>query len=192
MYKKMRRTINILSLFFFIVIGAVSCHINDKHNFSFDEQNYQTIDTLVLPFQFQTSCESSLLFKRPSEQENQWFDIVYPTMRARIYCSYLPIHGNFRSLNEDILRFVYRHTVVATQIEKTPYSDLKNNVFGLLFEIDGPVASPLQFMVTDSTTHFFRGALYFDDRNADAVPTDSLAQIRADMEHLIKTLSWRK
>ena len=65
-------------------------------------------------------------------------------------------------------------------------------VEGIFFIIDGNVATPYQFFLTDSTRHFFRGALYYD-----ASPNqDSLAPVNAfilkDIHHLINTFSWKK
>jgi len=50
----------------------------------------------------------------------------------------------------------------------------------------------LQFVITDSTKHFIRGALYFDN-----VPNkDSIAPvadyIRQDMMQLIESFSWKQ
>jgi len=54
------------------------------------------------------------------------------------------------------------------------------------------VATPYQFFLTDSTHHFFRGALYYD-----ATPNqDSLAPVNAflleDIQHILNTFRWKK
>jgi len=64
------------------------------------------------------------------------------------------------------------------------------NVYGVLYDIKGDAASNIQFIATDSTNHYLRGALYFR-----AAPNeDSLAPLvkfaRKDIEHLIETLRW--
>jgi gliding motility-associated lipoprotein GldD len=58
--------------------------------------------------------------------------------------------------------------------------------------LKGNTASNLQFTLTDSTRHFLRGALYFDN-----VPNkDSIAPIanyiRADMVRLMESFEWKK
>jgi len=64
-------------------------------------------------------------------------------------------------------------------------------VYGIVYNVEGPAASPYQFFVTDSTHHFLRGALYF---NTQARP-DSLAPVaafmKADVNRLIETLKWK-
>ena len=69
----------------------------------------------------------------------------------------------------------------------------KNTGFIMLhFEVGGNAASALQFFATDSVHHFLRGALYFNvTPNADSLkPANQF--LRADVEHLIKTLKWTK
>jgi gliding motility-associated lipoprotein GldD len=52
-------------------------------------------------------------------------------------------------------------------------------------------ASPYQFYLTDSTTHWLRGSLYFD-----AIPNnDSLAPVidfvKTDIQHIFETMHWK-
>jgi gliding motility-associated lipoprotein GldD len=64
-------------------------------------------------------------------------------------------------------------------------------VTGIFFKVSGNAATARQFFVTDSTSHFLRGALYFDSTpNADSlgVVNDFL---EVDMKHLINTLRWK-
>ena len=84
------------------------------------------------------------------------------------------------------------HNKKATSIEDTPFRK-PNNVQGLIFEVEGPVASQVQFLLTDTSEqeHFLRCALYF---NTQARP-DSLAPIyeflRADVDRMIETFEWK-
>lgn len=63
-------------------------------------------------------------------------------------------------------------------------------MYGVVFNVEGPVASSYQFFVTDSTRNFLRGALYF---NTQARP-DSLAPVmefmRKDLDRMVETLKW--
>jgi gliding motility-associated lipoprotein GldD len=68
----------------------------------------------------------------------------------------------------------------------------RGNVSGVLYTVDGNVASKYQFAATDSIKNFLRGGLYFDvTPNADSLKpvTDFLEK---DMEHLLFTLRWKK
>ena len=115
-----------------------------------------------------------------------WMNIEYPSLKGCIYCSYMPIRNNFRTIAEDCRKFVYKHTVKAEAISERPYLNPDKKMYGILYEIKGDAASPIQFMLTDSVHHVLRGALYFD-----AVPNkDSIAPVlnfvRRDIIHLIE------
>jgi gliding motility-associated lipoprotein GldD len=60
----------------------------------------------------------------------------------------------------------------------------------MLFKIEGPVASPYQFYITDGKSHFLRGSLYFDQK----VNFDSLRPVieflKTDIEHLMASVKW--
>jgi gliding motility-associated lipoprotein GldD len=120
-----------------------------------------------------------------------WLNIVYPSLKGCIYCSYIPIHNNFRTIAEDCRKFVYKHTVKAEAITEQPYMNPGNKVYGILYEIRGDAASPIQFMLTDSVHHVLRGALYFD-----AVPNkDSIAPVlnyvRKDIIRMMESTKWK-
>jgi gliding motility-associated lipoprotein GldD len=66
----------------------------------------------------------------------------------------------------------------------------ENQVSGLLYELSGPVATPLQFLATDSTQHFLRGSVYFNHvPNPDSI-APALEQVKKDLIRLIETLEW--
>ncbi len=82
------------------------------------------------------------------------------------------------------------HTKRADYIQDRPINN-PHKVYGTLFNVGGNAASAYQFVATDSSRHFLRGALYFDvSPNADSLKpaNDFLLQ---DMQHLFETLRWR-
>jgi hypothetical protein len=57
--------------------------------------------------------------------------------------------------------------------------------------LGGESASPLQFMLTDSASRFFRGALFYDTRpNADSLAPVT-AYLQEDVTELIQSFRWR-
>lgn len=122
-----------------------------------------------------------------------WFDVYIAQFNARIHCSYYPINkGNtFDKLRADAFEMVGKHNMRADYINEFPIKK-PNGIQGFVFDIEGPAASPFQFYLTDSTTHFLRGALYF---NTQARP-DSLAPIyefvKTDIMHMINTFEWKE
>ena len=63
-------------------------------------------------------------------------------------------------------------------------------VFGTRFLVEGDVASPCVFYLTDSTDNFLYGALYFDaPPNADSLAPVT-ERLRADIDRFAATLRW--
>lgn len=120
-----------------------------------------------------------------------WFDVYYKEFNGRLHCSYFELTSRevLDDLIGDAFDLVSKHHSKASFARESVINN--NNVNGLLFDIQGPVASPLLFYVTDSTQHFFMGSLYFNNK----VNPDSMQIIhdfvREDVLHLIETFEWR-
>lgn len=121
-----------------------------------------------------------------------WFDLQVPALASQIHFTYYPIEktADFQRLREDAFRLAQEHNKKANFIDELPIQ--KPEVSGFVFDIDGEVASPFQFYLTDSTEHFLRGALYF---NAQARP-DSLAPaydfMKKEILKMIDTFAWQE
>jgi len=122
-----------------------------------------------------------------------WFDLFSPELNSYLYFSYIPIDdgGHFDRLVEDAFELADKHNVKADYRDEIKIDNSSKNVQGLIFEIQGPVATPLQFYLTDSTNHFLRGSLYFGAK----VNRDSIAPIydfvKDDLELMIKSFQWQ-
>lgn len=162
----------------------------------FPKKEYQSFDKDYCSFQFEypayASIEQKTLFFDEQPIDPCWFDIYVEQFDARIHCSYYPIdeENSFEDLNYDAFKLSNKHVSKAEFIDPQPFTT-ENGVSGFKFKLDGPVATPYQFFVTDSTNHFLRGALYF---NTKARP-DSLAPLVdffvADIEHMFQTFEWQ-
>ena len=98
---------------------------------------------------------------------------------------------DIQPLLEDAYNYAYKHNLKASAIAANKFSSVEHSVHGLSYELKGNVASPLQFYVTDSTSHFLRGALYFEHSpNADSIGP-VLDYIKSDVEHLYTSLRWQ-
>jgi gliding motility-associated lipoprotein GldD len=127
----------------------------------------------------------------PGNGKGEWLNISYPEFQASIHCSYLPVKPEtLVAAMEDSRRFVYRHTIRANNISSLYFENPDRKVYGTLYEIEGNVASPLQFTLTDSTSHFFRGALYFNFvPNRDSI-APVLDFIREDIVRLMESFDF--
>ena len=123
--------------------------------------------------------------------EPYWIDIHYPALNTTIHCSYKPIHNNLRTLARDAQEFLFSHSTIATAIPAQEFENPTHRVYGVYYELHGNTASPIQFILTDSTDHFFRGSVYCND-----IPNqDSLAPIyeyiRHDVRTLMESMKWK-
>jgi gliding motility-associated lipoprotein GldD len=187
---KMKISIKIIVLTF--SIAMLSCETytpKPKGYMRFDlpEKEYRLFDS-VCPYRFEYPVYGKMI---SVEGENCWYNLSFPQYLATIYLSYQPVRNNLAELLDDAHIFVYKHDVKANAIEPQLVQTKNENIVGLLFDIEGNTASSVQFFVTDSINHFFRGSLYF----YSAPNSDSLAPLidffRKDIEHLIETVDFK-
>lgn len=163
----------------------------------YPDKNYVPFDKDYCTFSFQypeyAAIEQDTLFFDETPTHPCWFDIVIPAFDARIHCSYYPIDkiNTFDKLNADAFDLANKHNLKANYIDDFVITK-PNGVSGIAFNLEGEVASPFQFYLTDSTQHFLRGALYF---NTQSRP-DSLAPVKnfvkTDIMHMINTFEWNE
>jgi gliding motility-associated lipoprotein GldD len=157
----------------------------------FPEKVYCRFDT-NFPFTFEYPVYSRIIRDSSSLAEPYWINIVYSSFHAQLHISYKKISGNLRNYLEDSRTLVNKHIPKANSISQREFTDPVNKVYGLVYNIRGSdAASTYQFYLTDSTTNFLRGALYFD-----LVPNnDSLSPVieflKADIERMISTFRWK-
>lgn len=154
------------------------------------------------PVQFERATDSRLETVRPANQgdigkksgdngEGCWFNLAYPQWNARLHFTYLPVRGNLDTLLQEAHDMTFSHDIKSSGIGKRRFTFPEHDVAGLMFELDGPVATPLQFLATDSSRHFLRAALYFEHvPNPDSI-APAYQRIAGDVVHLIETLEWK-
>jgi len=128
----------------------------------------------------------------PVEISGNWINLTYTTLNAKIYCSYQIITpAALSGLEAESRELVARNAEKADAITEQKYENQDTHVFGLLFRIEGETVSPVQFLLTDSSTHFFRGALYYDCKPN----VDSLAPVTQylteNVVELIQSFQWK-
>jgi gliding motility-associated lipoprotein GldD len=115
----------------------------------------------------------------------------FPGQRASVYMTCRRIQGDLPELIEDAHAFKAKHEARAARIRPERVQHPEARVYGTLFQVDGDVASPVVFYLTDSTTRFLYGSLYFDARpNADSLEPVT-QRLRADLRRFAASLTWR-
>jgi gliding motility-associated lipoprotein GldD len=193
----MRPYLTKLFYILFIIITLWSCGNNliprpyGYFRVDLPPQTYRTIDTLHLPYRFDMGTNVKLVSKNDSDK-NYCIDLYYPRLNAGIYCTYQVIQNNLTELLDDSHKMAYKHSIRADGIGETAFEKPEKKVYGLLYDLKGNTASSLQFILTDSSHHFFRAALYFENvPNKDSIAPMS-NYIRQDMIRLIESFEWTR
>jgi gliding motility-associated lipoprotein GldD len=118
-------------------------------------------------------------------------DIKIPKLNAVMHFSFIPMKEPLSTYVNFSNDKVDEHKLKATAIEDEQIIRSKDNVFGTFFELQGDVASPFQFYLTDSTDNFVSGVIYFNNRpNYDSLrPT--LDYLKIDLMQMMKTFKWK-
>jgi len=195
------------SFFFTIVYGLwtivlLSCNSDytpkprGYFKINFPKKQYQSFNQPGYPYSFEYPVYAKVLkdssFFGDSTENPWWINVDFPRFNGRVYISYKEIGKNkFNKLINDSYKLTNKNTVKAYSIDDSLITN-PNNVHGIFFKVGGDVATANQFLLTDTTKHFLRGALYFD-----ATPNeDSLGIVNKflieDVRHLINTFKWKQ
>jgi len=155
------------------------------------EKSYVVLDS-IFPYTFEYPAFTQISPDHFSPDQPYWININYNQFRGSIHLSYKPVKDNLFQFMEDSRTLVVKHIPKASAIEEKVVSYPEREIYGMTYHIKGSgAASPFQFFVTDSASHFLRGALYFN------IPpnNDSLAPvidyIIEDIDHLLETFEWK-
>ena len=159
----------------------------------FPEHAYQWSDKVSCPYYFQYGVLAQIVPVDSALNEPCWLNVEYPNQKAKIHFTYYDLNAHeVSSLIEDTRILAMKHLVKADDFEESMIKDSQAEVYGVLYDFQGSTASNFQFYLTDSVSHFVRGALYFE-----VVPhADSLAPaekyIEEELIHLVNSFRWVK
>jgi gliding motility-associated lipoprotein GldD len=164
--------------------AAKFTQLEKGHPYSFEISSYAQ----VIPDTAQIGNK-----KQVWKAEPHWIYIYYPRWDAFIQITYKSLGGDRKKMNaliNDSYALAYKHQGKASGIQDYVMTTSDGRKAGLI-ELNGEVATSLQFFTTDSSKHFLRGAIYVKT----ATQNDSLAPIihflKQDAIHLVQTLRWQ-
>lgn len=195
MYKKAYLTyIGVFVIIGSIILGGCKRNYTPKPRGYFriglPEKNYTKFDT-AFPYKFDYPTYTQIKQDKSRHSEKYWINIDYPELNGRIHISYKTINNNIGQILEDTRNLAYKHTIKADAINERMFVKPEKGVYGILYEIEGNAASAVQFFLTDSTSHYLRGALYFNvEPNKDSL-APVLAFVKEDIIRLIETFEWK-
>lgn len=163
----------------------------------YPDQNYDPFLLEACNFTFQkpayAKVKTGIRFFGEESSHPCWFDLELEAFKGSIHFSYNPIEGenSLDKLVADAFRIVEQHNSKAEYREEILIKN-KNGVNGLQFNLEGPVASPINFFLTDTTEHFVRASLYFNS----SVDPDSVAPVlkfvSRDIQKIIESFVWKE
>uniref|UniRef100_UPI00374449BB gliding motility lipoprotein GldD n=1 Tax=Spirosoma validum TaxID=2771355 RepID=UPI00374449BB len=184
-------------------LWLASCSDNSSDNYVPKPKGFPRLDlptpsyTLLEPthpYQFEYNKIARILPDTFARSEPDWIFINYPAYQASVQLTYKPVRNDInrlRAMLDDSYKLATRHNIKAYAIEEKKIR-LKSGLEASLIDLSGEVPSQVQFITTDSTTHFLRGALYFNTATENDSLQPVIQYIRKDILHLLNTLRWRK
>jgi len=155
------------------------------------EKNYIKSNGFCGP-KFEIPVYSVVENVKSSKKDVCWYNVRFPSFNARLHCTDVILEDNLEALIQDAQDLVFSHDHKASGISRIRVINEQTDggARGVLYHLGGPVATPIQFFVTDSTEHFLRGSLYFDNRPNPDSTAPVLARLLSDTEHFMRTVSW--
>lgn len=155
------------------------------------EKQYVSLDTMSY-YSFEYPVYSTITPDFHSIEEKDWINIEFPSFKGTIHISYKKVENNLSDYIEDSYQMITKHITKATGIRDSVVLDADRDVYGLMYFLEGEgVASPLQFYLTDSVSHFLRGSLYFNVYPNNDSLRPVIDFITNDARHLVNTLNWK-
>lgn len=201
----------------FLLYSCNSTYTSKKKGYfkiDFPERKYVLFDEPGVPYSFEYPVYANIVkdstFFDSTPENPYWRNIDFPRFNARIFLSYKIIGGKatykvknaagqykdsaginyFDKMVNDAFNLTNKNESVASSIKDSMFTT-SNGITGIFFKVGGNAATARQFFMSDTTTHFLRGALYFDTTpNADSLkPVQDFLQ--TDINHLINTFRWK-
>lgn len=145
------------------------------------------------PYRFEYSSLATLVSAQSKSSERYWLTLDYVPFEAIVQLTYKDLSDP--RIETDVLlneafELTMQHQVKAYAIEES-LLQMPNGQVASIAELEGEVPTQFQFYTSDSTDHFFRGALYFNT----ALKNDSLAPvieyIKGDIIHMLNSFEWK-
>ena len=119
-------------------------------------------------------------------------DIDLGALNGTLHLSYINMTEPLSSYVNHVNDKIGDHKIKATAINDAIIIIPENKVYCTFFELEGNVASPFQFYLTDSVENFASAVVYFNSTpNYDSLkPT--LDYLKVDIEHMINNFQWKE
>ncbi len=189
----------LISFSFLLLLCATACQNNDyspkpKAYFRivYPKKVYKDFIQPV-PFAFKYPVYANIEPDKSTGAQKNWYNLHFKPFNGFLHLTYYDVSGKkaFDEMIEDARKLAFKHTIKATAIDQKIINYPDRKVYGIYYAIEGNTASSVQFFLTDSAKHYFRGALYFNERPQYDSIAPVVKFIKKDIDTLISTFRWK-
>lgn len=118
-------------------------------------------------------------------------DIDLGPHNGSLHLSHIKMDTSLSAYINYALDKIDEHKIKASAILDTTFIHEEKGTYGTLFELQGNVASPFHFYLTDSSSTFLSGVVYFNSRpNYDSIKP-VLNYVRKDLVRFMQSAYWK-
>jgi len=158
----------------------------------FPKKEYQEYNE-GCPFTFNYPKYANIEPDKNKNAQPCWLNMQFKQFNGTLHLTYDNIKSKkeFDALVEDAHKFVFNHTAKASGIDQGTIYYPDRKVYGIYYTLDGNTASSVQFFLTDSTKHYLRAALYFNEQPRLDSIQPVLNFVKKDVDVMIKSFKWK-
>lgn len=190
---------NIIILSLVLFLGVTACQNNDYSpkpkayfRIEFPNKVYTRFDRPV-PYRFKYPTYATVEQDQSRDAQKSWYNLHFKQFNGYLHLTYYDVSGRkeYDEMVEDARKLAFKHTIKASAIDQKLINYPDKKVYGIYYAIEGNTASSVQFFLTDSAKHYFRGALYFNERPQFDSIAPVINFIKKDIDTLISTFKWK-
>ena len=156
------------------------------------EHAYQALPD-TFPYKFKYSKYAQLEADSGENVERYWVNLVYPDYDALVQLTYKNLvdpNNKPEVLLNEAFELTQRHIIKAYSIDES-LIQIPNGQVASVSELEGEVPTQFQFFTSDSTNHFFRGALYFNTATQNDSLSPIIEFIKVDIVEMLNSFEWK-
>lgn len=189
----------IILSFFLSIMALNSCTSSDYapkprgyYHIELPKKAYKSFDRNC-PFSFDYPVYAKVVADGGTDTRPCWYNLSFARFNARLHMTYYDINSKneYQGLIEDARTLAFKHTVKANAIDQKIINYPEKKLYGVYYAIEGNTASSVQFFLTDSIGHYFRAALYFNEKPQYDSIQPVVSFIKEDLDRMIDTFKWK-
>lgn len=190
------------AIFILFVLSSAIVACTSDNNFTpkpkgyfrikFPKKEYKVYDA-GCPFTFEYPVYANLVVDNEKNAQPCWLNMQFPHFNGNLHLTYHGVFSekDYNNMTEAARTLAMKHTIRANAIDQKLINFPDKKVYGVYYAIEGNTASAVQFFLTDSVKHYFRGALYFNERPQYDSIQPVVKFIKKDIDKMIETFRWK-